>query len=192
MRSVLPLRVTLTWTDPPGDPAAAIKLVNSLALVVTNLDDPANPVVYYGNDIGSGSIYNTPEGTNTPPIFDSINNVQNVYISPAAGHEFFRHRHRARRQRQCRHRADQQRRAGLRAGDFLRRGEVTNAITVTTNAGSFVSQCRRATGTSLFNRCGVHDHFGLDGPICGREFAAAGHEYDCVPATNFAGPKQLS
>ena len=81
----LPLRVTLTWTDPPGDPAAAIKLVNSLALVVTNLDDPANPVIYYGNDIGSGSIYNTPEGTNTPPIFDSINNVQNVYISQPLG-----------------------------------------------------------------------------------------------------------
>ena len=86
--SVLPLRVTLAWTDPPGDPAAAIKLVNSLALVVTNLDDPANPVVYYGNDIGSGSIYNTPEGTNTPPIFDSINNVQNVYISQPLGQNY--------------------------------------------------------------------------------------------------------
>ena len=43
--------MTLAWTDPPGDPAAAIKLVNGLDLVVTNLDDPTNPVVYYGNDI---------------------------------------------------------------------------------------------------------------------------------------------
>ena len=50
----LPLRVTLAWTDPPGNPAAAIKLVNSLELVVTNLDDPANPIVYYGNDIPVG------------------------------------------------------------------------------------------------------------------------------------------
>ncbi len=45
------MQVTLAWTDPPGDPAAAIKLVNSLELVVTNLDDPANPIIYYGNDI---------------------------------------------------------------------------------------------------------------------------------------------
>ena len=40
------LRVTLVWTDPPGNPAAAIKLVNSLELVVTNMDNPTNPVVY--------------------------------------------------------------------------------------------------------------------------------------------------
>ena len=76
---LLPLRITLTWTDPPGDPAVAIKLVNSLALVVTNLDDPANPIIYYGNDIAGGNTYNTPETTNTPNI-DTINNVQNVFI----------------------------------------------------------------------------------------------------------------
>jgi len=76
------LRITLAWTDPPGDPAAAIKLVNDLNLVVTNLDDPANPIVYYGNDIASGSTNNTRETTNTPPAFDSINNVENVYITP--------------------------------------------------------------------------------------------------------------
>ena len=59
--SALPLRVTLAWTDPPGDPAAAIKLVNNLDLVVTNLDDPANPVIYYGNDIAVERIFNAPE-----------------------------------------------------------------------------------------------------------------------------------
>ena len=32
-----PLRVTLVWTDPPGNPAASLKLVNNLDLVVTNL-----------------------------------------------------------------------------------------------------------------------------------------------------------
>jgi subtilisin-like proprotein convertase family protein len=80
-QALLPLRVTVVWTDPPGDPAAAIKLVNSLGLVVSNLDNPANPVVFYGNDIQSG-IYNQPEGTNTPAIFDNINNVQNVFIWP--------------------------------------------------------------------------------------------------------------
>ncbi len=44
----LNLQATLVWTDPPGDPAAAIKLVNNLDLVVTNLDTGD---VYYGNDI---------------------------------------------------------------------------------------------------------------------------------------------
>ncbi len=80
-----PLRITLAWTDPPGDPAAAIKLVNNLVLVVTNYNNSTNPIVYYGNDIGSGSTYNTPESTNTPPNFDSINNVQNVYLPSGAG-----------------------------------------------------------------------------------------------------------
>ena len=82
-----PLRVTLAWTDPPGDPAAAIKLVNNLVLVVTNLSNPTNPIVYYGNDIGSSTV-NNPHATNTPPVFDSINNVQNVYLQPGAGTSF--------------------------------------------------------------------------------------------------------
>ncbi len=55
------MRITLAWTDPPGNPAAAIKLVNNLDLIVTNLDDPANPVVYYGNDIADQQQFNTPE-----------------------------------------------------------------------------------------------------------------------------------
>jgi subtilisin-like proprotein convertase family protein len=83
-----PLRITLAWTDPPGDPAAAIKLVNNLVLVVTNLNNSTNPVIYYGNDIAGGNTFNTPETTNTPPNFDSINNVQNVYISPLNGTNF--------------------------------------------------------------------------------------------------------
>ena len=77
-----PLRVTLVWTDPPGDPAAAIKLVNDLNLVVSNRD---NGDVYYGNDIKSGTTFNTP---NALPAFDSINNVENVYISPLPGTNF--------------------------------------------------------------------------------------------------------
>jgi subtilisin-like proprotein convertase family protein len=74
-----PLRVTLAWTDPPGDPSAAIKLVNSLELVVTDLDNPDNSI-YYGNDIAAGQVYNTAEGTNVPPVMDNVNNIQNVYI----------------------------------------------------------------------------------------------------------------
>ncbi|MGD0087605.1 MAG: S8 family serine peptidase [Verrucomicrobiota bacterium] len=83
-----PLRITLAWTDPPGDPAAAIKLVNNLVLVVTNFSNSTNSVIYYGNDIASGNTFNTPETTNKPAVFDSINNVQNVYISPLNGTNF--------------------------------------------------------------------------------------------------------
>jgi subtilisin-like proprotein convertase family protein len=83
-----PLRVTLAWTDPPGDPAAAIKLVNNLVLVVTNLSNPTNPVVYYGNDIPASSTFNSARNTNTPPVIDFINNVQNVYLPTGAGTSF--------------------------------------------------------------------------------------------------------
>ncbi len=76
----LPLRVSVAWTDPPGDPVAALKLVNSLELVVTDLDNPS--IVYYGNDIGAGQVFNTVEASNTPPIVDAINNVQNIFIQP--------------------------------------------------------------------------------------------------------------
>ena len=80
-----PLRVTLAWTDPPGDPAAAVKLVNDLDLVVTNLD---NGTVYYGNDIHVSATFNSSRSTNALPNFDSINNVENVYISPLLGTNF--------------------------------------------------------------------------------------------------------
>jgi subtilisin-like proprotein convertase family protein len=80
-----PLRVTLAWTDPPGNPAAAIKLVNNLNLVVSNLNNPA--VVYYGNDISSGD-FNTQESTSSPPVLDAINNVQNVYLPAGIGTNF--------------------------------------------------------------------------------------------------------
>jgi subtilisin-like proprotein convertase family protein len=84
----LPLRVTLAWTDPPGNPAAAIKLVNNLTLIVTNFDNPTNPVVYVGNNIPAGSIYNEPLSggslTNSLP-WDSINNIQNVYLPSPLG-----------------------------------------------------------------------------------------------------------
>jgi hypothetical protein len=33
-----PLRITLVWTDPPGNPVASIKLVNDLDLIVEDLD----------------------------------------------------------------------------------------------------------------------------------------------------------
>ena len=81
--AAVPLHITLAWTDPPGDPAAAIKLVNDLNLVVTNLDHPTN--VYYGNDIPASSIYNSMENSTNAPNYDAINNVENVYLPGGVG-----------------------------------------------------------------------------------------------------------
>ncbi len=75
----LPLKATLVWTDPCGDPAAAIKLVNNLDLIITNLDTGE---VYFGNDISSDVGYNLPWNTNSAPAYDSINNVENILLSP--------------------------------------------------------------------------------------------------------------
>ncbi len=75
-----PLRITLVWTDPPGNPAASLKLVNNLDLVVTNL---VTGEVFFGNDIPPGSAFNRPWDTNTPPNLDVVNNVENVYLAPA-------------------------------------------------------------------------------------------------------------
>ncbi|HEY9509184.1 MAG TPA: S8 family serine peptidase, partial [Verrucomicrobiae bacterium] len=75
----LPLRATLVWTDPPGNPVAGIKLVNDLDLIVTNLTDHS---VYYGNDIQPDSNFSSAWNTNGTPNRDFINNVENVFIAP--------------------------------------------------------------------------------------------------------------
>jgi len=88
----LPLRVTLTWTDPPGNPAAGVKLVNDLDLTVTNMDsmsDPEGPLFYFGNDISPGKLFSEPRDTNAPnPAPDSVNNIENVYIQPPLDSEY--------------------------------------------------------------------------------------------------------
>lgn len=99
-----PLRFTLVWTDPPGNPAAGMALVNNLDLTVI---DSTGSNVYIGNDFAGGDIFteasnptNLPGGesdntveniysSNGIPTFtsagDAINNVQNIYISTANG-----------------------------------------------------------------------------------------------------------
>ncbi|MDB6033648.1 MAG: Peptidase and in kexin sedolisin, partial [Verrucomicrobiales bacterium] len=75
-----PLRFTLVWTDPPGNPAVGVKLVNDLDLIVTNL---TTKQVFTGNSIEGGAIFNTPSvtnSTNTTIDFDLVNNVENVLI----------------------------------------------------------------------------------------------------------------
>ena len=74
--------MTLAWTDPPGNPAAAIKLVNNLDLVVTNLDTGD---VFFGNDISAGTTFNSPWNTNGPPNLDVVNNIENVFLPPLLG-----------------------------------------------------------------------------------------------------------
>ncbi len=77
-----PLRFTLVWTDPPGYPLVGIKLVNDLDLIVTNL---TTGEVYAGNAIESGNLFNTAV-TNGEPVFDLVNNVENVFIDrPLSG-----------------------------------------------------------------------------------------------------------
>ena len=166
----LPLQVTLVWTDPPGDPVAAIKLVNNLDLVVTNFDDPANPIVFYGNDIAGDSTYNTPENATNAPNLDSINNVENVFVVAAAGRELFRHRHGAGCERERRHRPDQQRGAGLRAGHCLRRRRSDERLYGDGQRDFF--QPHRRPGHHVRD----HDQPAVAQSNRRREFAAARHE----------------
>jgi subtilisin family serine protease/subtilisin-like proprotein convertase family protein len=78
----VPLRATLVWTDPPGNPGAGIKLVNDLDLIVTNLDSGQ---VYLGNGIPVGFDFNQAIGTNASVQFDFVNNVENVFVGPQVG-----------------------------------------------------------------------------------------------------------
>ncbi|MGN6384719.1 MAG: S8 family serine peptidase, partial [Verrucomicrobiota bacterium] len=77
--SGFPLRVTLVWTDPPGNPNVGVKLVNDLDLIITNLD---TKVVWFGNNIPVGNDFTEvsypDEGD--PIIQDAVNNVENIII----------------------------------------------------------------------------------------------------------------
>ena len=81
----LPLRMTLAWTDPPANPVVGLKLVNDLDLIVTNLETGQ---VFWGNDIPSGAVFNSPWQAGTPPNQDMVNNVENVYLSPPLGSNY--------------------------------------------------------------------------------------------------------
>jgi subtilisin-like proprotein convertase family protein len=76
------LRVTLVWTDPPGNPAASIKLVNDLDLIVSN---NVSGEVFAGNDFAADSNYTRSGATNAPSVFDNINNVENVFLRRPIG-----------------------------------------------------------------------------------------------------------
>lgn len=93
-----PIRITLVWTDPPGNPAVGVKLVNDLDLVVTNL---SNGEVYFGNnfrpstdftDVNIIQTTNNPGGTNSVRVInaerDFVNNVENVYLNAPLGSNY--------------------------------------------------------------------------------------------------------
>ena len=73
-----PLRVSLVWTDPPGNPAAGIKLVNDLDLVVSNT---VSGEVFLGNDFPEGARFTQMSSTNQVSESDVVNNVENVFIN---------------------------------------------------------------------------------------------------------------
>lgn len=75
-----PLRATLVWTDPPGNPLAGVKLVNDLDLVLTNL---TTGDVYWGNDIPTGNDFNQVGTTNY--VADRVNNVENIFLREPLG-----------------------------------------------------------------------------------------------------------
>jgi len=94
-----PLRITLSWYDPPGGAAGADgdttnRLVNDLNLRVVDLNSGD---VYYGNmgmltsqatSPGSGTNPWSGGGKNPDDNYDDLNNVENVWIPSPLGHEF--------------------------------------------------------------------------------------------------------
>ena len=85
------VRLTLVWTDPPGNPAGAAKLVNDLDLVVSN---EITGRVYVGNrfdtqsGISTALIATNDFKTNADAVFDRINNVEHIVFDPAGASNF--------------------------------------------------------------------------------------------------------
>ena len=75
-----PLRFSLVWTDPPGNPSVGVKLVNDLDLVVSN---NVTHEIFAGNSFGPGNTFTFGSDTNTTNglVLDRVNNVENVYVS---------------------------------------------------------------------------------------------------------------
>ncbi len=88
----VPLRVTLTWSDPPGNPNAAAKLVNDLDVILSN---NVTGDIFRGNTFdGDGEFSKVVGATNDfidpvtgmpipidLPTNDVVNNVENIYVN---------------------------------------------------------------------------------------------------------------
>jgi subtilisin family serine protease/subtilisin-like proprotein convertase family protein len=91
-----PLRVTLVWTDPPGNPITGVKLVNDMNLsVVAGVSNAlgTNTAEWLGNNFGPGANFVEPVtvASNGNPVSaaaqvdlsrDFVNNVENIFIRP--------------------------------------------------------------------------------------------------------------
>ena len=75
----LPLRLSLVWTDPPGNPSSGIKLVNDLDLIVSNT---VSGELLCGNNFTANSLFTQTTSANELLPLDNVNNVENVFISP--------------------------------------------------------------------------------------------------------------
>ena len=80
-----PVRISLVWTDPPGNPIGAAKLVNDLDLVVSNT---VTHQVLYGNDFEASEARSHIQETNNLTRFDRINNVERILLPEFGGTNF--------------------------------------------------------------------------------------------------------
>ncbi|MCS7048993.1 MAG: choice-of-anchor D domain-containing protein [Verrucomicrobiae bacterium] len=70
-RSDEPFRVTLAWTDAPGDPNSFVQLVNNLELEVS-----------IGGKLYKGNVFSGPHSVGNAGQFDDVNNVESVFLPP--------------------------------------------------------------------------------------------------------------
>jgi len=82
---MLPLRVTLVWTDPPANPVAGLKLVNDLDLVITNLETGE---VFLGNCFQETNGFSKPVLSGAGAAADAVNNVENIFLEPPLGSNY--------------------------------------------------------------------------------------------------------
>ncbi|MBN2432789.1 MAG: S8 family serine peptidase [Acidobacteria bacterium] len=77
-----PIKATLTWTDPPAVPGAAVALVNDLDLEL----EAADGTVYRGNQWNGQTVNGLKESQPNPAGMDNLNNVEGILVkAPAAG-----------------------------------------------------------------------------------------------------------
>ena len=78
-----PLKVTLAWTDVPGSAITMPALVNDLDLEVVETLPDGTRRVYKGNNFVNG--FSVPDTVPGKGDYDSLNNVECVYIRRPAG-----------------------------------------------------------------------------------------------------------
>ena len=79
-----PLRITLSWTDPAGNPAAAIRLVNNLDLLITN-STGSNVFIgnrFFGTGFTEAVTTNDLAADTESKLFDYVNTTEQVVIEP--------------------------------------------------------------------------------------------------------------